>query len=166
QSREGRAARGLQQAARRRSEHEAQPDRAGFVPQRAGQPGRQAPVSGAQTPRLQTSEPEPEEVLCDQLCLPGPRGHPDGQPDSHEDGPQLQRAGAAGREAALRGAPASQMQAAGDPIEEVSAGGWGLPGDRVRAQHQPTSGGVGPDGKCTGGFGSEVLMSRLEAPHV
>lgn len=59
---------------------------------------------------------QPEEVLCAQLRLPGPGGRPGGQPESDQGGPQLQRAGPAGRQAALRGAPASRLQAAGDPV--------------------------------------------------
>ena len=49
-------------------------------------------------------------------------------------------------------------------VEEVPAGGRGLPGARLCAQHQSPSAGAGPDRKCTGRLRPEAPVSRFEAP--
>ena len=48
--------------------------------------------------------------------------------------------------------------------EEVSTGGCSWWRDRQRSQQQLTSGGARPDRKPLAGFGTEVVVSRAEAP--
>ena len=57
-----------------------------------------------------------EEMPSFQLHLPGPDDRTDRQQALTEDGPQWQCPGAAGRAAALPGAPAPQVQAAGGAV--------------------------------------------------